>query len=108
MAGTKKRGNPRKGNAGYRGQGCKAEHQRAHASRRAMERYGIHLTDDVWRALVACITTGRSTLVERQSNRVVVHDVAYDGQRVRVVYDTERGQLVTFLPADVPPVQLRW
>lgn len=76
----------------------KAEAERRHARRRAMERYGIELGPAGRAELVAAIRSGRSRLVVRQSLRVSVHDVPRDGGLVRVVYDRQRHEIVTFLP----------
>lgn len=72
--------------------------ERRHAMQRAKERYGIVLTGAVRDEIVASIRGNRSTVAWRTSNRSVVHDVAYDGRTVRVVYDKARGEIVTFLP----------
>lgn len=58
--------------------------------------------------IIAAIRNGRSLIVEKQTNRVTVHDVTLaDGKTVRVVYDKHRGELVTFLPTDVPVRRVR-
>lgn len=85
----------------------KRDAQRRHARRRALERYGLELGAGTRARILEAIHTGRSKLVQRQSHRVVVHDVKLDGRTVRVVYDKSRGELVTFLPADRPVVRLR-
>ncbi|HEX7277887.1 MAG TPA: hypothetical protein VF244_10975 [Acidimicrobiales bacterium] len=76
----------------------KRDAERLHARIRARERYGIELGEASRSAIIRSIQTGTSTIVERQTNRVSVHDVDLDGQVVRVVYDRARKELVTFLP----------
>jgi hypothetical protein len=76
----------------------KAAAERRHARRRAFERYGLELNMRTRRGIVEAIRTGRSRPVRRGSNRTTVHDVDVAGTTVRVVYDSERGELVTFLP----------
>ena len=71
---------------------------RVHSRRRAYERYGIELGPASRKAIVGAIQGGLSRPVERQSLRVTVHDVEFDGGVVRVVYDSRRKELVTFLP----------
>jgi len=68
-----------------------------HAQRRLGERYGLHLTKQKQEAICNKIRSGDSVFVFKQSNRVAIHDVEYHGVLLRVVYDKERHQIVTFL-----------
>lgn len=79
----------------------KARAQRQHAKRRAAERYGIELTARRRREIIAGIHSHKYQFVERQSHRISVFLV--DG--VRVVYDRQRKELVTFLPPDTGGAQ---
>lgn len=73
--------------------------ERAHARRRAFERYGINVGRATREQIIAQIRSGQSVYVRRSSLRVTVHDVTLsDGFKVRVCYDTQRGEIVTFLP----------
>lgn len=72
-----------------------------HARRRAMTRYGIKLTLNMHDRIVSKIYLNGSTLVERQSNRISIHDVSVEGKVYRVVYDNTRKVLVTFLYQDM-------
>lgn len=82
-----------------RGARSKEDTVRRHARERGRERYGIEMGEHMERLIIGRITSGCSIPVERQSLRVSVHDVTLeDGQHVRVVYDKERRQIVTFLP----------
>lgn len=78
--------------------GGKAKAQRRHARVRAMERYGMELGPATRGRIIDAIRTGRSSMVERQTLRVSVHDVTIDERIVRVVYDRRRKEIVTFLP----------
>ncbi len=80
------------------GRQSKAVTARRHATLRAAERYGLVYDRDLRAQLLAAIRHGDSIVVERQSNRVRVHDISFDGRTVRVVYDRERREIVTFLP----------
>jgi len=73
---------------------------RVHSWRRALERYGLDLTDELRKEIIDQIRSGKSTAVEKQSERLSIHDVHVAGQRVRVAYDKSRGALVTFLFLD--------
>lgn len=73
---------------------------KAHAKRRARQRYGIDLNDQVHQELVNMIQKQEAQLVDKQSNRVTVWDMTYKGDEMRVVYDTLRHLIVTFLYKD--------
>jgi len=86
----------------------KAASQEIHARRAAKKRYQVDLG-----LLGMCevrdqIQEGRSRLLERQSNRVAIHEVQWGGQAMVAVYDTQRHTLVTFLPADFEPGERPW
>ncbi len=86
----------------------KAASQEIHALRAAKKRYGVDLG-----LLGMCevrdqIQGGRSRLLERQSNRVAIHEVHWADQRMVVAYDSLRHTLVTFLPADFEPGVRPW
>ena len=78
----------------------KAQSQRAHAKRRARERYGLHINRDLYRELVQRIQLGRARIIERQSNRIAVHLLEIDGVQYPVAYDNQRQTIVTFLPQE--------
>lgn len=67
-----------------------------HAIRQGSARYGLSLVEIA--EVKTVIAEGRSTLVEKQSNRVSVHDVKIGNRVVRAVYDRRRHEVVTFLP----------
>lgn len=81
----------------HRRTGNKRRAQYHHAQQRALERYGIALRQSDLDAIVRLIIKGESQLVERQSLRVSVHDVSWDGQTIRVVYDKQRRSIATVL-----------
>lgn len=78
----------------------KRKSQLAHARRRALERYGIALTTTGIESIVRAIQTGHSTPVNHQTNRVVIHDVWYEGCLMRVAYDKQRKSLATVLTSE--------
>lgn len=81
--------------------------QRVHAKRRAEERYGLVVNKDTRRKLLECIWNGRTTFVMKQSLRVSVFDVEFEGETYRVVYDKIRKEIVTFLDRDMNPEDKR-
>lgn len=80
----------------------KARDVKAHAAGRLGQRYG--LDGKAAEAIAALLASGAPpatcTFVEKQSLRLSVWDVEYDGQIVRVVYDKTRKLVVTALPRE--------
>lgn len=72
-----------------------------HAKRRAGERHGVNLHQDLLTKLVKQIQTGEAEYVSCQSRRVSKWWVTTpDGKRLPVVYDGDRKTIITVLPAD--------
>lgn len=71
-----------------------------HAKGRALERYDLDLNRHDLAAIIQLIQAQQGRFVERQSFRVSVWDVTYQGKVLRVVYDRKRTAIVTFLSAD--------
>ncbi len=86
----------------------KAASQEIHARRAAKKRYGADLGLLGMCEIRDQIQEGRSRLLERQSNRVAIHEVQWGGQAMVAVYDAQRHTLVTFLPADFEPGERPW
>lgn len=78
----------------------KQKAQRIHAKRRAYERYGLQLNKASYQDIVKLIQIGQTVCVERQSSRISVHELVYQGAKMRVVYDKTRKTIATFLPGD--------
>ena len=72
----------------------KSDTLRRHTKKRAAERFGMAVNID---ELSKLIQENRGIFVERQSLRVTVWDVEYNGTVLRVVYDKKRGMPVTIL-----------
>lgn len=70
-----------------------------HVGRRAMERFGLELTTVDQDIICNMICGEKATFVRRESHRVTVWDVTYNGANMRVCYDKERGQLITVIPS---------
>ena len=86
----------------------KAPSQEIHAPRAAKQRYGVEGGLLGMCEIRAQIQEGRSRLLERQSNRVAIHEVQWGGQAMVVAYDSLRHTLVTFLRADFEPGVRPW
>ncbi len=81
----------------------KATAQRYHARQRALERYGLDLTDDDLEVLVRRVQAGTDvTLFDKQSHRVTTWIMNVRGITCRVVYDKTRKTIVSFLPLPPP------
>ena len=65
---------------------------------RAYQRYGWQLNKHELNLIAKRVQRGDGTFVERQSNRVTVWDIEIKGEIARIVYDSQRHQIVTFLP----------
>jgi hypothetical protein len=72
--------------------------QQNHTIQRAKERYGLRLDDRAIREIIGIIQNGNGHLIEKQSNRVSVYIVYFREKYLRIVYDHNRSNLVTFLP----------
>ncbi|HET6495316.1 MAG TPA: hypothetical protein VFH61_08140 [Thermoleophilia bacterium] len=80
----------------------KVEAQRRHARRRAQERYGINLDNELLIAWVSAIQ-GQNPAVPvrplgRESTRLTHFAITHGDIEVPVVYDKQRKQIVTVLP----------
>lgn len=74
--------------------------ERIHAKKRALQRYDLVFTKKVRNEVKAKIRNSKGKFLFRQSRRVTVWQVEYDNKPLKVVYDTLRGEIVTFLPLD--------
>lgn len=75
----------------------KANTQKRHARRRAYERFGVELTQNVIIPIRKAIEEGRAPLVHVQSNRVKLYLVDLAGRKALAVFDHTRRVIVTFL-----------
>ncbi len=79
----------------------KKQNQKIHAKKRALERFDLNLTNDDLIHIGAKIKKGESIYIRKMSNRVKLHQVEYNGQILKVVYDKLRHQVVSFLTEDM-------
>ena len=75
--------------------------QRSHARRRFDERYDCHLTESIYNEMVWKIQHGEGRHLSKQTNRLSVYSVESPIGDVPVVYDKQRGNIVTFLTEDM-------
>jgi len=78
----------------------KRKNELDHAKRRAYERFGLILNHASMKEIVRMIKEGKSTAVKKESNRVVLHILEYQGKKIKVAYDKNRGCLITVLRAN--------
>ena len=76
----------------------KHEAERRHAMRRFGERMGFGLSSETYADLSRQIQDGQAQFVRKQSNRVTIWRLMYEGKPVRVAYDKDRHQIITFIP----------
>lgn len=82
----------------------KKKDQTRHVQKRAIERFGINLSEAQQQALIRQIQQGNAKFVIKQSNRITIFDVEHEGNTIRVVYDKDRKSLATVLTTDMNPV----
>lgn len=82
--------------------GSKLRNQIYHARKRAMERIGIDLTPQLRDQLIRDIQEGRCKFLWRQSNRLTVWRVFFNGKKYLAIYDSHRHTIVTFLYTKPP------
>ncbi len=72
---------------------------RIHARQRAIQRYGVSISDAKRRKIINLIHSGRTgQFVKRHSLRVTEWEIPLDGETFRVLYDKKRKDIATFLP----------
>lgn len=82
----------------------KADAQRFHFKTRALQRFGLRISDGALQQIIRQIQSGRAEFIERQSNRITMFRVGLrDGSSARVVYDSKRKTLVTIMEDTAAP-----
>jgi 8-oxo-dGTP pyrophosphatase MutT (NUDIX family) len=72
-----------------------------HSIRRGAERHDLSLSEIA--EIKERVRSGETTPVQRQSNRVCVHEIEHRGSYLYLVYDSKTHEVVTFLPAGWVP-----
>ena len=78
----------------------KKRNQSIHAKRRALERYDLDINRKSRMGIISLIQNNHTIERKKQSNRVTIHTLNYNGKIIKVVYDKDRKNIVTFLPID--------
>lgn len=73
----------------------KEECEIIHFKKRMFERHGLIINKERINEICKLIQNGKSTFVKKQSNRIVIHDIMFDGKSIRIVYDKIRQIPVT-------------
>lgn len=79
----------------------KSSCQKIHAKRKAFQRYGVTLNRIDYRNLVHKIQEGKAIRLYRQSNRVTIWKVDFNGTSMIAVYDSARKTICSFLSPDM-------
>ena len=82
----------------------KRRNQIKHARRRFEKRFNISLNDNQYKQLINIIRKGKATFVKKQSNRVSLWDLEFEGHQIRVVYDKKTKAIVTALYPEGKPL----
>ena len=77
--------------------GSKESAQKYHFKRRMAGRFGAEITEKEINEIVNLIQTGQTTIIEKQSRRVTIHQIIWEGQKVNIPYDKERKVPITAL-----------
>ena len=73
--------------------------ERKHGTKRALQRYSIHLTRQIRTQIIGKIQHKDGVFIGKISNRMTIWKISTpDCSEVIVVYDKKRKELVTFLP----------
>lgn len=78
----------------------KKQAQQEHAKRRARERFGCKFTHEDEQEIIEKIQNGVATFIQKQTNRISLFGVIYQGVETVIVYDRERKVVVTLMPRD--------
>ena len=74
---------------------------RAHAKKRAQERFSVHLNQDSYYNICKKIRANQATFLEKQSNHITKWLVEISpGVLAPVIYDKKRKLVVTVLPLE--------
>jgi hypothetical protein len=77
---------------------CMTHAERSHTRLRLAERYGLKVTSAEVFAMAKLIAHGHATFVARQSRHVAKWQLDYQGQRLHLVFDSQRRAIITALP----------
>lgn len=83
----------------------KRKNQIKHARRRFKQRFDISLNDNQYMQLINRIKNGKGEFVKRQSNRITIWDLEFEGELIRVVYDKKTTAIVTALYPEGRPLE---
>lgn len=71
--------------------------QRKHAKKRLLQRFGILANREKYKQLCTMIMSGHSIPIVKQSNRISIHEVEFEGKKLKCVYDRNRHNIVSVL-----------
>tara|TARA_Y100000310_G_scaffold56232_1_gene51667 strand:+ start:58605 stop:58922 length:318 start_codon:yes stop_codon:yes gene_type:complete len=71
--------------------------QKKHFQQRCFDRFGTSIGKKGRKKIISDIQSGKAKCIKKQSLRVSVFEVEHNGNKMRVVYDKQRKNLVTAL-----------
>jgi hypothetical protein len=69
-----------------------------------LDRHGIELTDKLETEIINQIHTGSAVLIEKQSLRVSMWEITVEENKIKILYDKMRKQIITAIPKDDSPL----
>jgi hypothetical protein len=78
----------------------KKKNTRQHSQTRALQRYDIWVESRTRQKIKGMVMSNQSKFIRRVSNTCTIHEVEVDGQTMRLVWNKERSDIVTFLPLE--------
>lgn len=70
----------------------------SHVKSRAFERYGLSLNRRKLREIVSLVERGKGQCLRNRSLAVSEWEIGFEGTIIRLLYDTHRRAVKTFLP----------
>lgn len=80
----------------------KRKNECQHAIKRAHERYNLFLTKREVENAAENVGCGQASYYRKVTNRLIMATINLQNTQCRVLYDSRRKMLVTFLPPDCP------
>lgn len=71
-----------------------------HSKRRAIQRYGVNINKTARRFLIQQIQGNRAQFIKAHSRRVKEFVVTLEDKPLRILYDSTRSAIITFLPPE--------
>lgn len=78
---------------------------RVHAKRRAQSRYGLTINKFRRRQIICLVQGRKGVFLKEHSKRVSEWKIVFEGKELRLLYDRNRKEIITFLPPLETPLE---